>query len=325
MKIRIYTVGAVALAGAVVLAVGCGPRTMQARVEAGERHADRASALMDEAQRALDALEPDRAQDRLREAKEQLSDRDVETNPEAEMLRSRLSQLEARLPEVRAQKARNELAKKVAERKQVIDASLSKLRAAVAELKPGVTDRSVVRAARDGIRRVRDDIAWKKELQSEDAAFGQYVEALGVELESTERTIDLAEKAAAFEEGPVHALESATALADKAKAETQLAERLKLENDALAQYRACADAAKKQLADDLGLERTQVKVAGKLTAPPDVRKACEAGVTAQQKLAAATQKGLDREAKRQALAEEKAKKAAAKAKKTKKAAGKTSP
>ncbi len=300
------------LGAGLVLAAGCGPRTMQARVAEGERRVDRASSLMDEAQRALEAVEPDRAQDRLRDAKEQLSDRNVDTNPEAELLRSRLSQLEARLPEVRARKARDELARKVDERKGVIQASLTRLRAALAELKPGVTDRSALRSARDGIRMVRDDIAWKRELQTEDPAFGEYVEALGVELDSAERKIELAEKVAAFAEGPVRSLQSATALAEKAKAESRLSKRLELENDSLAQYRACADGAKKQLADDLGLERAQVMVEGTPTPPPEVRKTCEARAAAQQKLVARTRKEVEREAKRQALAEAKAKKAEAK-------------
>jgi colicin import membrane protein len=304
-----------------VLAPACGPRTFQARMEAAERRGDRASALMDEAQRALDAVEPDRAQDRLRDAREQVSSREMEANPEAGLLRSRLAELEARLPEVKARRARNELAKKVAERKQVIEASLSRLRAAVAELKPGVVDRSLPRVARNALRSVRDDIAWRKELQTEDPDFGGYVEALGVELDSTERKIDVAEKVAAFAEGPVRALESASAQMDKAKAEARLSARLDLENDALGKYRACADEAKKQLTDDPGLERAQVLASGRLTSPPEVQKTCESRATAQQKLVAATRKALDRELKLQAKAEAKAKKAAeAKARKKRKAA-----
>lgn len=310
---------ALVLGAAVALSSGCGPRTMQARMESGEHHADRAASLMDEAQRALDAVEPDRAESLLNEARSQLLDKDVNTNPEAELLWTRLNQLNARVPEVRGQQAQDQRAKKVAERKQVIEASLTKLRESIAQLKPGLADLGPVRSARDGIRQVRADLDWKKELQKEDPQFGQYVDALGVELESAERKADLAEKAVGFAQGPVKTQEAANAQAEKAMQEPKLADRLKLENEAQASYRACAEDAKKRLDEDLGLERTQVQAGGKLVSPAEVKTQCEAGVAAQQKLVLTTQKQLDREAKLQAAADAKAKKAAQRAEAKKKA------
>src|SRR5687767_5737118 len=102
------------LAGALLAlgAIGCGPKTMRARMEAGERQSDRASEAMDDADKAVAAGDLNRAEGRLKEAERALADPDVATNPESELHKTRLNELKAKIPEIRKQREAEELAKK---------------------------------------------------------------------------------------------------------------------------------------------------------------------------------------------------------------------
>src|SRR5688500_1564182 len=93
---------AMAVAAAVAAAfAGCGPKSMKARIADGERLSDRAGAALREAEQAMGAGQLDRAEERLKDADKMLSDPDVMTNPESDMLKAQLTELNAKLPALR--------------------------------------------------------------------------------------------------------------------------------------------------------------------------------------------------------------------------------
>jgi hypothetical protein len=74
-----------------------------------ERHADRAQALLDEAQKAAQALEPDSMERALKDAKEALLSPNIDLYPDASLHTERYKELAARLPQVRADREKRDL------------------------------------------------------------------------------------------------------------------------------------------------------------------------------------------------------------------------
>src|SRR4051812_11706210 len=103
-----------------VALTACGPKSMRAKMKEGEDQADRVSSLLDDAEKALREREPDPAERKLREADEILQRPEIATNPDAEMLKDRLHTLQPQVAQVRAEKEREELARRVAHRREVI-------------------------------------------------------------------------------------------------------------------------------------------------------------------------------------------------------------
>src|SRR4051812_45128541 len=99
------------------LLAGCGPRSMEARIERAENRSDKVSAKLDDAEKAFKGLEPDDADAALQKAHQMLADKDMELYPETVALKDRLARDEATLPLVRAAREKRDLEKAIEERK----------------------------------------------------------------------------------------------------------------------------------------------------------------------------------------------------------------
>jgi len=293
---------------------------MRARMEAGERQSDRAGGALDEADKALAAGDFDRADDRLKEADRALSDPDVSTNPESEMLKTRLTDLKVKIPAARKQREKEELAKKVAARREVISKAVTQYRRDISKLdeKPG--DRGALQAARDAGKKLHDEMEWDRDLPQKDAEFKGYLDGLRQDLQDGDKSLATAEKAMAFVDGPVKLREDAAAAMAKAKAEKVPDEKVKQLTDVQDAFKRCASDAEKAFADAPALEKATLVTAPRPLTGALVVKDCKAQETLAGKLLVYAKKAADAAAKKAEIARKKAeaaekKKAAAEARK----------
>lgn len=295
-------------AGTLLLSVllACGPKSMKARIADGERISDRAAAALDDGEKALAAGDLDRAEDRVRDAERALADPDVATNPESELLKTRLADLKAKVPEARWQRHKEELAKKVAARREIISKSVTQFRRAIGELEEKPGDRAALQAARDAARRVRDDVEWDKDLPAKDLEFKGYLDGLRQDLEDGNKALATAEKVMELVDGPLRARDEAAAASGKAKAEKQPDEKVKLFTQAQDGFRRCAEDAERAIAATPALEKATVTSQPKPATGAAVVKECQQQAEATGKLLASAKKVADAAAKKAELARKKA-------------------
>lgn len=263
------------------LAVGlgaCGPRSMQARIASGERKSERASTLLDEAERAMRELEPDRAEARLREAENLLSDKDVELYPESELLRARLTEVRGRLAPSREERARQDLQKEVQRRREEVDRALADLRSALPELERKDAGRAQVDHVRDASRRVEQRVEDGKGLEAKDPAYAEYAGQALKQVQEARGRAAVVEKTLEFIAGPMKDRAEAVALAKRAKEERDLEERLGLYTQARRRFSDCIDNGQKLIDEAPGLEKAGVELDGKTVSVKVVTTGCQAQV-----------------------------------------------
>src|SRR5688572_8406169 len=260
---RMRVLWAVALAGWCGAGlVACGPKSMKARIADGERISDRAGIMMDEAERAMAAQDLKRAEEKIAEAERAVADPDVMTNPESDLLKTRLADLQARLPALRKELERIELEKKVTARREVIAKSVTAFRKALgsASSKP---ERGTVQAARDAARKVRDDVEWDKDLPAKDPEFKGYLDGIRQDLEAGEKELLVAEHSMELLDGPVREHDEALATVQRGKAEKNLEERLKLYTEAQDRYRKCVEGVDRMLGQWPDIQKASFTAGGK--------------------------------------------------------------
>lgn len=293
----------------------CGPKTLQARMREGENLADEAARHLDEAEKALREQDANRAESELKDADRALKHPSLSTNPDQELLLARYNELLPRVAEVRAEKERQEIARRVDHRREVIGKSVKVFRKAIIELERDPADRASIDAARKAANEMNADLDWESELQSKDAEFKSYVEAMKIDLRDANKELAMAERAVEFVDGPVRDHDEALSATERAKAEAKLDQRLKLYQDASERYRRCNERALALIGGTPGLDAASITAGGKPATPALVAKSCDANAKGVQKLIASTQKALDLEAKKAAKAAAKAEAAAKRAEK----------
>ncbi len=301
----------IAFSAALALAA-CGPKSMQAKIREGEHLSDRATEALDEADKALQAYELDRAEDRLRDAEDALSRPEVSTNPESDLLKSRLDELKAKVAPARAELARRELAKKVDARRDIISKSVTAFRKALMESERKL-DRASVQAARDAARKVTEDIDWDKGLQEKDSEFKAYTEGIRQDLASSAQELSTTERTIEFLEGPLKDHDDAAARAEQARTEKKPDVRLEHYKFAVDRFRQCDANAQKMIQATAALENAAIEDAGKPTTPGKIARTCAFEAKRLEVKLAATQKAADAAAKKAARAAEKAARAAERA------------
>lgn len=145
---------------------------MEARALEGERE-------LNSAERELEALQPDKAEQHLTAANEILSTDEVDKYPDAKQLRERYGTLIGKVPEVREEIRRRELAAAVKAAKEKIDAARAALKDALAQLRKKRPSEGELEAARTALVAVETALAESEKLESQDTAYSKY--ALGVQ------------------------------------------------------------------------------------------------------------------------------------------------
>ncbi len=257
-----------------LLLAACGPKNLKERTRHGEKLSDEASSLLDEAEKDLRNMDPDGAEDPLKDAQELLSHPDVELSPESEMLRSRLSELKARVGPTREEKARKELEAAVDKQRDAIVQAMSDVSSALEELERKDAGPSQVKAVHDAVERTRNRLkdGEKLEAKSEDYAASvrrteQRLEQATAKARSVQQVID-------FVSGPATTRQEAEELVKKAKTEKDPDKQLSLYTDARDRFQRCGETAKQLIAKAPELEKSPIQVAGQTTTPKAVISGC---------------------------------------------------
>lgn len=256
----------------------------------GEKLANEADGDLDEAEKQLAALEPERAEKQLAEAEETMRDPDVEYYPERAMLRDRIARDRAQLPEVRAEKARRELAAAVKKQRESLAEPSAALRKAGPALDAPTVKTDDVKAARGAAKDVASALSDGKALEPRDAAYAAEAKELYALVAHTEARAGIAEKRVAFREGPAQAQQEGAAALSRLKSEKLPDKRAALLREALADFQKCADSGHALVLDTPELERASFELGGQISTPAAVVKACSGELKPLQKKLAAAEK-----------------------------------
>lgn len=274
----------------------CGPKTLEQRQRHGEQLGDEATGQLDEAEKELRALEPDKAEDALREANETLSEPDIVHSPESDMLKSRLEELRAQLPTVREQRRLRDLDEKVRDRRSKIGPVLQAVRDDVEALSSKGLSEEKVKATREAMDDLKDLLEDTRELELRDEDFKSYVKRARSELDEAKNAVKVAEEKLRFVSGPIVRREEAAEKLKAAKGEKDPERRAQVLSEAISAYRACADEAGK-FGKSLG-EKTTIFVSGAATTPNAVETSCRTSESAANKQLQAAKKAAAAAAKK---------------------------
>jgi hypothetical protein len=257
-----------------VALVGCGPKNLKERTRHGEKRADEASSLLDEAEQSLRGLELERAEKRLQEAKELLSHPDVELSPEADMLRSRHAELQGHVPAARQERARRELDAAVEKQRDGILRVMEALNTAVEALEGKDAGPKQVEAVLTAVERAQEQLREGKSLEAKSEDYAASARRTEQKLTQATAKARFAEQVIAYTSGPVAARLEAEALEKKAKAERNPDAQLTLYTDARERFRQCGEASQQLIAKTPELERSPIQVEGRATTPKAVGAGC---------------------------------------------------
>lgn len=290
-----HPVRALLFSVSLVAAVGCGPKTLDQKMKYGEELAEKADGHLRVAEGHLRALEPAKADDELREARELLSEPEATLSPEAEMIKSRLDELTAMLPAVREQRRQRDLDEAVRDRRSKIGPILQAMKDAVEPLPGKTLDDAKLKAAKDAVEDLDDELDDDmKELETRDADFASYLKRCRTESSKAKDEIALAEAKLQFIAGPIASRDSANEKLKEARGEKDLAKRVELISAATTEFQTCTKAAEKYAAKP-ALAKAPIYVKGAGLTADAVAASCESARTAAVKQLDAAKKALAKE------------------------------
>jgi hypothetical protein len=266
-----------------LLLAGCGPKSLKERTRHGEKLSDESSTLLDEAERALGNLDPDRAEGPLRHAQKLLSHPDIELSPESGMLQSRLAELKARVGPAREEKARREFETAVDKQRDAIVQAMLDVSNAVEAIDRKDPSLEQHQALLDTIERTRNKLKEGKKLEAKSEDYAASVRRTEKRLEDASAKAQSAKVVIDFVYGPAANHLRAEELVKKAKAEKDPDQQLTFYTDARDRFQQCGETAKQLIAKTPILESRAIVVAGQTTTAKAVMSGCETRAGALQK------------------------------------------
>lgn len=268
-----------------VLLAACGPKNLKERTRHGEKISDQAATLLDDAEKDLARLDADKAEDRLKDAEELISNPDIELSPESGMLQSRYSELKARIGPTREEKARREREAAEEKARRELEAAVEKQRDTIVTAMGEVTTAlealeakdagpAQVKAVLDSVERTREKLKDGKKLEPKSEDYAASARRTEQRLEQAVAKVRSAQQVIDFVSGPATARQEAEALAKQAKAEKDPDKQLSLYTDARSRFQRCVESAKELIAKTPTLEKSPIQVAGQTTTPKAVASGC---------------------------------------------------
>lgn len=229
---------------AALLISACGPKTMEARMRDAERSADKASASLDDAEQAATQLEPKKMQSALENAREKLSEKDAELHPETAMHLDRLKELEARLPQVKAEREKRDLELRLNKARERVVPRVQAMLDAQEALTPSAPTLAQIDKLEDEAKDLKEAVDDEQDLFAKDADFAAWAKSQRHKVDKALEAAGRARKAVSFVEGPVVAYRDALALQRQAKDKKALAEKQAALEQARAKLATCERGAK---------------------------------------------------------------------------------
>lgn len=215
------------LAGVAVALVlsACGPKTMDARLRDAERYADKASGYLDQAEKAMAALEPKDMEEALSDAKRVLAEKDIELYPEAQMHFDRYQELAGKLPAVKAEREKRDLEIRLNKARDKIVPRVQALVEAQEAVVPSAPTRGQVEAVESKGKSLKEALDDELDLFVKDADFAAWAKSQRNKADKALEGAARAKKGVAFLEGPVTTWKEALALQKDAKEKKDVVEK----------------------------------------------------------------------------------------------------
>lgn len=180
----------------------CGPKTMEARLRDAERLADKASGYLDRAEKAAIQLEPRDMESALDDAKRVLLEKDIELYPESQMHVERYKELAGRLPQVKAEREKRDLDRRLNAARDKIVPRVQAMNEAQDSLPANAPTRASIETLEDKAKAVKAAVDDELDLFVKDADFAAWAKS---QLNKVDKALDAAargKKGLAFLEGP---------------------------------------------------------------------------------------------------------------------------
>lgn len=249
-------------------AVGCAHTSnLDSRLAKAEQKANAAEALIMDAEKQLDALEPTVAEERLAKARLDLQDPDIGYDPDAQPIRDRLTQAEQRIPSVRKQREKRDTELAVQARRLEITKALARFDAALPPLRQGLPSGPTIAEAKTSTSQLEAVLTQGAPLEAKDAPYADYVKQLRQKVASAQPEILLSEQRLDFVSGPAAVHASALVLLKQARVEKDPAKREDLFQKALDTLQQFQEQAKQSLTSTPALAKALIDADGKHTTP----------------------------------------------------------
>ncbi len=279
--------------------------TLKARLNRAEQSSVQAERHLDEAEGALRALDPARAEGSLRSAKEALAEPDVAYYPERESIRERYKNFEGQLASTWAEVRRRELDSKVAEQQLSLEQPLARWKESLKGLGSKQLDEEILDRVRDATEQVRDQLKEGQPLEAQHAGYSKQADGVRQTLQKEAPRLEVAEKTLAFIKGPGKTRQEGLALWKQARSQKDRKRQHEMLDEVRGKFWSCSADAREMLAATPLLAKTSFLLDGATASPSLVAKGCATRVdTLDKSLAALTKE----EQRRQAAAAARAKK-----------------
>lgn len=229
---------------ALLLAAGCGPKTMEARMRDAERLADRASSHLDAAEKAAAALDPKTMESELDDAQRALGEKDIELYPEAQMHLDRYRELRARLAAVKAEKEKRELERRLNAARDKIVPRVQAMLEAQDALVPSAPTRAQCDTLEDRAKAVKEAVDDDLDLFVKDADFAAWAKSQRTKVDRALEAAARARRGVAFLDGPVTDWREGLALQKGAKTKKSPGDRETALRESRTRLSACSRNAK---------------------------------------------------------------------------------
>lgn len=227
-----------------LLFTACGPRTMQVRLKDAERQAQRADQLLDDAQRAADALEPDQLQKSLDAAKREMNDKDFSLASGAHEYLDRYNELVGRIATVKQDREHRDLVQRIDVVKAQLAPKIQTVSDALTALPMNAPTTVAITTIELKVKELTDALAPQQQLLGSTPESSQWTRA---QQDLGTKALDAAgrgKKGVAFLEGPVASWREGLALQLAAKDKPIPAEKEQALLSAKEKLTSCAAAAK---------------------------------------------------------------------------------
>ncbi|MGV3622707.1 MAG: hypothetical protein ACO1OB_17950 [Archangium sp.] len=227
----------------------CGPRTMQVRLKDAERLAAHADELLNEAQVAADAAQPEKLERALDAAKRDLNDKDFSLVSGAHEYLDRYNELSGRIPTVKEDRERRDLVARVDAARTLVTPKVQAFNEAAAALSPSAPTTPAITTLELKAKELTDALGPQVGLINSTPDGAQWLKTQQEALTQAADAAARGKKGVAFLEGPVAAWRDALALQADAKRKPTPAEKEQPLLSAKEKLTSCATAAK-SFADD---------------------------------------------------------------------------
>jgi hypothetical protein len=263
-----------ALSLALALAACASQKT---REELAEDRSTEAERLLVSANDALDKQDVETAEENIKDAREILDDPAAKNWPDHSFQMQELESKTERLEEVKAEVARNRLMEAVKTQMEQVDALVVKLDDSLKPLqgKDGASyTKEKIELATDAKSAVADRLNEGLDLEKQSVSYQEFAKGVADRLKTVPDVIDAANRAVAFNEGPIAQSKKARALMTEAPKQEDLEERVEMLSDAKAQLERCATGAA-EVSKEKTLEKVRFDDGGKKETPKSLAQSCQ--------------------------------------------------